>query len=211
MQQRRSTDAEAVAALIWLAFVAQEGSIPLEDDGRAYCSFTRALELYADTRKRETETREAALREVEAEQQRLLAEIQAENDALLRGATKMVAEPVPESDTAQAAKPPDTHTHTHTHSGDSPAKSSGEADSPAHFAGKGSGEKQRILTRLRTYRAAHGLGSYAAVSAASNGKLSGDDIRDMAYCGRHPLAQWRILDAALDRIEEQEEQEKNGA
>lgn len=45
MQQKRSTDTEAVAALIWLAFVAQEGSIPLEDDGRAFCSFTRALEL----------------------------------------------------------------------------------------------------------------------------------------------------------------------
>ncbi len=207
IQQKRSTDAEAVAALIWLAFVAQEGSIPLEDDGRAYCSFTRALELYADTRLRETETREAALREVEAEQQRLLAEIQAENDALLRGATKMVAEPVPESDTAQAAKPPDTHTHTHTHTqaGTAVPNSPGGAESPARFAGKGSGEKQRILTRLLTYRAAHGLGSYARVAAATNGALSGDDIRDMADCGRHPLAQWRILDAALDGVEENKE------
>ena len=146
MQQRRSTDAEAVAALIWLAFVAQEGSIPLEDDGRAYCSFTRALELYADTRKRETETREAALREVEAEQQRLLAEIQAENDALLRGATKMVAEPVPESDTAQAAKPPDTHTHTHTHTaGTAPRKAAAKLTAPRTSPGREAGRSRGSL------------------------------------------------------------------
>lgn len=185
MQPKRSTDAEAVAALIWLAFVAQEGSIPLEDDGRAYCSFTRALELYADTRQRETEAREAALREVEAERQRLLAEMQ--------------AEPVPESDTAPTAKPPDTHTHTH--SGDSPAKSSGEAEGPANFAGKGSGEKRRIYERL-TLALTGGAGTARRLSALTDGRISEEDIHDMAGCRKRTLEQWRILEAALDRMDE---------
>lgn len=142
IQPKRSTDTEAVAALIWLAFVAQDGSIPLEDDGRAYCSFTRALELYADTRYREMEAREAALREVEAEQQRLYAEIQAEYEDLLRGATKMDAEPVPDSGTAQTAKPPDTHTHTHKRGQPSPiapAELRAPHASPEKAAGKSAG------------------------------------------------------------------------
>ena len=143
MQPKRSTDAEAVAALIWLAFVAQEGSIPLEDDGGAYCSFNRALELYADTRQRETEAREAELREVEAEQQRYLAEIQAEHDDLLRGATKMIAEPVSDSGTAQAAKPPDTHTHTHTQRGSPPRKAAAKLNAPRTSLEKAAGKRRR--------------------------------------------------------------------
>lgn len=132
LPKKRSTDAEAVAALIWLAFVVPEDVIPLEDDGKAYLSFHRALDLYADARDRERAAHEADLRSIEADRQQLLQEVEAEAkktayhkrmpidyiDHLdsIEHPVEPEPEPVPDPDTPSAPQPPE-HTHTHTQAG----------------------------------------------------------------------------------------------
>ena len=38
----------------------------------------------------------------------------------------------------------------------------------------------------------------------TNGVLSDENIRDMKQAGRFELAKWKVLDAAMDHIEQQE-------
>lgn len=206
--EKSASDAEAVAALIWLAFVVPEEVLPLEDDGRTYCSFLRALDTYSNIRARERADREAALRDIAAEREQLLAELEAERsrdcriqaDLPATSADARPPEPVPDSDTVPAAQPPDTHTHT----GPAAPKSDDGGKSPAAFVGKSSGEKQRVYARLMGYCAAHGLGSARTIAEAAGGALTDDEVRSMKDGDRLPIQKWRILSAALDWLEENE-------
>ena len=204
-KNKRSTDAEAVAALIWLAFVVPEEVLPLEDDGKAYLSFRRALDLYADARSREDAEREALLREAAEEKEQLLAELEAEQGRLRFVHSGDVQPPVPDPDSVPEPQPPEhthTHTHTHTQAGRAAPKSDDGGIAPAPFVGKGSGEKRQIFERLTAYCAAHGLGAACKIAKASNGAITDDDVRAMKDGLRVPIQKWRILSAALDWLEE---------
>ena len=127
-EKPRATDTEAVAALIWMSFVVNADVPPLDDDGKAYVSFKRALELYADTVEREKDDEKKL-----AEQWRSEFWGTPTRNWFYRPSAPMPPAPAPESDTAPepdhlpdaakmtepepeppAAQPPDTHTHTHT-------------------------------------------------------------------------------------------------
>lgn len=75
---------------------------------------------------------------------------------------------------------------------------------PAAPTGRNAAEKRAILARMKAYREKHGLGCWDAVVQASGGKLSADQLRDLyaGACGLS-LAQWRLADKALDRLEKQ--------
>lgn len=62
-------------------------------------------------------------------------------------------------------------------------------------------EKREIMERLKAYRKKNGLGCWAAVVAASGGKLSDDQLRIM-HAGTEvlPINDWRLADKALDKL-----------
>ena len=67
------------------------------------------------------------------------------------------------------------------------------------MTGRGCPEKREIHKRLAEYRAAHGLGCYEALAKKTGGKISADQIRDMAAGeGALPLGLWRALGEALE-------------
>lgn len=67
--------------------------------------------------------------------------------------------------------------------------------------GRNAGEKRAIQMRLRAYREAHGLGCWEAVSKASGGKLSDDQLRDMHNgTASLPINDWRRAAQALDKL-----------
>lgn len=71
-------------------------------------------------------------------------------------------------------------------------------------------EKQRILQRLRDYRAANGLGCLAAVAAKtrSRGAITATVLRDVLNShALLPMEGWRKIDRALDRLAEVKETE----
>ena len=77
------------------------------------------------------------------------------------------------------------------------------AQKKAVFGGPGASEKRKIMDRLKAYRLVHGLGCWTAVAKASGGKLSEDQLRDMATGSvAFPIGEWRLADKALDKLEE---------
>ena len=55
---------------------------------------------------------------------------------------------------------------------------------------------------MTAYCSAHGLGSARKIAEATNGVLTHEDVRRMKDAEKYGLSQWRILDAALDWLEE---------
>ena len=93
---------------------------------------------------------------------------------------------------------PDTHTHT-------PAgPSDGEEKQPGAFAGRNSGEKRAIFDRLAAFIGARGPGTRRRLAEASNGALKLEDVLNMTQAMQMPIAKWRILNGAMDWIEQQE-------
>lgn len=87
-------------------------------------------------------------------------------------------------------------------------------DSPTGLerAGKHTGrnaeEKREIMLRLAAYRKSHGLGCWGAVAKASKGKLSDDQLRDMAAGAVNlPVSEWRLAAKVLDKLEQQKKGE----
>ncbi len=86
-----------------------------------------------------------------------------------------------------------------------PPVETSSAQKKAVFGGPGASEKRRIMDRLKAYRLAHGLGCWTAVAKASGGKLSEDQLRDMAAGSvALPIREWRLADKALDKLERKE-------
>lgn len=75
-----------------------------------------------------------------------------------------------------------------------------EAGKPG-LMGPRAGEKRVIMERMQTYRKKHGLGCWTAVSEASGGQLSDDQLRDMcAGTGVLPISVWRLANNLLDKL-----------
>lgn len=86
-----------------------------------------------------------------------------------------------------------------------PPVEAGPAQKKAVFCGQGASEKRKIMDRLKAYRLVHGLGCWTAVAKASGGKLSEDQLRDMAAgTAALPIGEWRLADKALDKLEQKE-------
>ena len=52
--------------------------------------------------------------------------------------------------------------------------------------------------------ATNGLGARRKIAEASNGALTLSEVQDMTDAKRVQLQKWRLADAAMDQIEEQE-------
>ena len=71
-------------------------------------------------------------------------------------------------------------------------------------------EKRAVVQRLKDYRAAHGPGCLAAVSAKTarrkDRRISDDVLRHICADGapKIPIADWRSIGKALDALEEKE-------
>ena len=86
-----------------------------------------------------------------------------------------------------------------------PPVEAGPAQKKVVFGGPGASEKRKIMDRLKAYRLVHGLGCWTAVAKASGGKLSEDQLRDMAAGSvALPISEWRLADKALDKMEQKE-------
>ena len=81
---------------------------------------------------------------------------------------------------------------------------SGRAQGAGGIIGKGAKEKREIHERLLAFCIARGPGTTLRLAAVTNGVLSDENIRDMKQAGRFELAKWKVLDAAMDHIEQQE-------
>lgn len=83
---------------------------------------------------------------------------------------------------------------------------------PVEAAGMSEGEEKRlVLQRLKAYRETHGLGCLKAVAGKtrSKGRINDNALR-MILTGDAtpmPIEDWRLIGRALDRLEQQEEQE----
>ena len=74
------------------------------------------------------------------------------------------------------------------------------------FLGKDAKEKRAIFERLTAYKKSHGLGCCRNIADAANGALSAEDVREMLDAGKRPTSAWKIVDAALDYLENKENQ-----
>lgn len=63
--------------------------------------------------------------------------------------------------------------------------------------GRGGKFKAEVLQRLKAYRKANGLGSFAPLAKAANGAITEDEMRGMIMGDAYPLAKWKALDAVL--------------
>lgn len=71
--------------------------------------------------------------------------------------------------------------------------------------GRNAEEKREIMLRLAAYRKSHGLGCWGEVVKASRGRLSDEQLRDMATGAVNlPVSEWRLAAKALDKLEQQE-------
>lgn len=79
-----------------------------------------------------------------------------------------------------------------------------EAKEPAKKPAKPPAEPviEPTQERLLTFYGKHGAGSGLQVSAASEGKLTRDEVKDMANGHRLHVSKYRILAAVLDKLEE---------
>ena len=98
------------------------------------------------------------------------------------------------------SRPTHTHTHTHTHTAGATGGGGGQ---PVAFAGKGAQEKREILEHLQrfvdTYR-----GARRRIAKEANGALTYEELLAMSEKKPLPLAKWRIAEAIMRRIEENE-------
>ena len=68
--------------------------------------------------------------------------------------------------------------------------------------GRNAEEKRNILTRLKAYRSAHGLGCLSRVAEAAGSPVTADLLRDMLVGAASPnIAQWRRVSEALAALE----------
>ena len=212
-------DIDKISRLIFLAFVARPTPepIPLRDDGTALLSWPDAMELYADAVRREEsiserlellnssptlDDRPDEASDPEREPPVDLPEPTAEEPAAEESAVEKPAAEEPAAE-EPAAKLPDTHTHT-ARRAEAPTNDGG-CVKPGAFAGVGAGEKKQIHTRLLAFCAAR-PGVTGKLAKATNGLLDVTQIYDMRESGKHPMAQWRAVNAAMDWIESQESQ-----
>mgnify|MGYP003571258390 CR=1 FL=1 len=79
-----------------------------------------------------------------------------------------------------------------------PPETEGSLPEP-RFAGRGCADKRRIFERLLRYKQERGLGALAEVAAVSG--MTQEAVRDMAGAGKHQMADWQAVDAALDLLE----------
>lgn len=94
-------------------------------------------------------------------------------------------------------EPPDTHTHT-------AGANDGGGGQPVAFAGKGSGEKREILEHLQRFVGTYS-GARRRIAKEANGALTYEELLAMSEKKPLPLAKWRIAEAAMRRIEGQDQ------
>lgn len=168
-----------------MAFVApQRPNIQIGDV--SFNPFCDALELYARTRgkeKRDEESYGMLLRMAAEAGVKLPEETASESDA--------PPEPEPQPE------PPDTHTHT-------AGANDGGGGQPVAFAGKGSSEKREILEHLQRFVDTYS-GARRRIAKEANGALTYEELLAMSEKKPLPLAKWRIAEAAMRRIEGQDQ------
>lgn len=185
-------DSETLSRLIYRAFVlAQPGIV---DGLEARAAFPAALEFYAKTRMREL---------IDEGKLELVPDSNAAPPA-----AKGPAAPAPESPTVLAAPtfaaeevrpaiPDDTHTHT------AGANDGGGGKRDA-FAGKGAQEKREILEHLQRFVDTYS-GARRRIAKEANGALTYEELLAMSEKKPLPLAKWRVAEAAMLRIEGQDQ------
>lgn len=173
---------EVISKLIFLAFVASPEPVPMMDDGKALISWSEAMHAYAEAVS------------AEREEQWLMTQI----DPV----------PVSESDTDDAApSPPPQAPPPDLPPLPEPVVLRGSKMQPvgvvtgAKFAGKEAGNKRKIYDRVCAYRAAYGLGAYATIAAASKGKLTEWDVRDIVDGKKVKYDLWLKLKDVLDHLD----------
>ena len=75
---------------------------------------------------------------------------------------------------------------------------------PVAFAGKGSGEKREILEHLQRFVDTYS-GARRRIAKEANGALTYEELLAMSEKKPLPLAKWRIAEAAMRRIEGQDQ------
>lgn len=67
--------------------------------------------------------------------------------------------------------------------------------------GRNALEKQQIMSQMKAYRDAHGLGCWRAVAAAAGEDVTDDLLRDMLIGEKSPpIAVWRRVGKALEKL-----------
>ena len=185
----RQKDSEIIARLIYMAFVAPErANINIGDV--SFVPFAAALELYARAAARETVSEsDAPLEPEESEALKMAAVGEAAAQGLYDGIR------------AGLQTAADTHTHTHTHTAGPNDGGGGKQDD---FAGKGAQEKREILEHLQRFVDTYS-GARRRIAKEANGALTYEEILAMSERKPLPLAKWRIADAAMRRIEGQDQ------
>ena len=91
---------------------------------------------------------------------------------------------------------------------ETPAELLREKDHPACFAGRGGAEKGKIHARLMAFRGnPPRLGCWNELSAATGGKVSSDELRQIVVDGMSPTIEvWRTIGKALDKLEHSEQE-----
>ena len=187
------TDSKTIARLIYRAHV--KPAPPVID--MEYDSFADALELYAKTRMRELieEGKLELVSESDAAPPAAEEAPPEESEALKMAEVGEAAAQGLLDGLRDALQPADTHTHTI-------GATEGEGAAPGAFSGKGSGEKREIYAHLTGFVKSRGPGARKQIAAASNGAVTVEELFDMSAAAPYPLAKWRVVEAAMQHIEQ---------
>ena len=170
-------DSEVIARLIYKAFLAPD----LEPGGEdALVTFPMALDLHARIKMQELGAERA---------QEELLRIK-ETPAMLRPKETEPPRGEPQS-------PPDDP---------APPEAPVLSEPPRQITGHNKDEKREIYAKLMQFCAEHGLGARRKIADVSNGALTLSDVQDLTDCVPRPINVWRICEAAMNYIENQEKE-----